>query len=129
MWLALIPAASSSSSLVPEPGISLTARWVTASSGVPASASRTADPRPPSGWWSSAITIRPRVAAAAAVRVGASTGLTEGRRAGGVAGIQHRGAVDGAHHGQVLQRHLRRAVSADLHPRVRADQADAGPGD
>ena len=51
MWLALMPAASSSSLLVPDPGISRTARWATDTSARPApvSASSTAEPRPPSG--------------------------------------------------------------------------------
>ena len=35
-------------------------------------------------------------------------------------------ALNGAHHGQVLQRHLRGAIGADLDARVRADQADVG---
>ena len=49
---ALMPAASSSSWLVPEPGISRTARCATRKSNRPASASAssTAEPRPPSGW-------------------------------------------------------------------------------
>lgn len=49
---ALMPAASSSSWLVPEPGISRTARCATRRSTRPvsASASSTAEPRPPSGW-------------------------------------------------------------------------------
>ena len=195
---------------MPEPGISRTARWVTARSARPAPvrASRTADPRPPSGWWSSAMTSRPPVAAAAAARVAVSAGLTEyrsmtralmpsrgqlagrgqalvqgdpgadqghlviaalaqhlgpadreglprvvqhrvgapggpqvgdarpvghgqhqGGGAGRVARVQHGGAVHGAEHGQVLQRHLGRAVGADLDPGVRPGQADAGPGD
>jgi hypothetical protein len=51
MWLAVMPAAASSSLLVPEPGISRTARCATDSSARPApvSASSTAEPRPPSG--------------------------------------------------------------------------------
>ena len=171
-------------------------------------ASTTADPRPPSGWWSSARTSRPPVAAAAAVSVAVSTGLTEyrsitralmpssrklvgrgeagvkrhpgadqgylvivgrskhlaaanrerfpgvvedrigapggphirdalqvghgchqGGGAGRVAGVEDGGPVHRAHHGQVLQRHLGGAVGTDLHAGVRADQADAGPGD
>ena len=44
------------------------------------------------------------------------------RGAGGVAGVQHGGAVHGPHHRQVLQRHLRRAVRADLDAGVGAGQ-------
>ena len=42
-------------------------------------ASATAEPTPPSGWWSSATTIRPPVASAAATSVSMSIGLTEYR--------------------------------------------------
>ena len=74
-----MPAAASSSSLVPEPGISRTARWVIHSfcGPAPSRVSFTAEPSPPSGWWSSATTMRPFVTAAAATRVSVSTGLME----------------------------------------------------
>ena len=62
-----------------------------------------------------------------AVEVG--HGLCQRGGAGRVAGVQDGGAVDRAQHGQVLQRHLGRAVGADLDAGVRADQADVGLGD
>ena len=44
--------------------------------------------------------------------------------ADGVARIQNRAADDRAHHRQIFQRHLRRAVLADAHADVRADELD-----
>ena len=44
----------------------------------------------------------------------------------GVAWVEHCRAVDRAHRGQVLERHLRRPVLADLDACVRADQPDVG---
>ena len=51
------------------------------------------------------------------------------RRAGAVARVEHGRPVHGPHHRQVLERHLRRAVGADLHPRVRARQPQVDAGD
>ena len=78
MCSASIPAAASSSAGLPEPGISRTASRTTRAGVSPSeSASSTASPIPPSGQWSSTVTIRPPVASAAARSVSASTGLTE----------------------------------------------------
>ncbi len=63
---------------MPEPGSSRGARIVTRGrSSASANAASTASPRPPSGQWSSAVTIRPPVASAAARNVSTSIGLTE----------------------------------------------------
>ena len=64
-------AACSSSSGVPESGISRTASLCTGGrSSASASASSTASPRPPSGQWSSTVTIAPHSRAAARTRLG-----------------------------------------------------------
>ena len=47
-------------------------------------------------------------------------------RAHGVARIQHHAPGNRAHHGDVFQCHLRRAVLADAHPDVRADELEIG---
>ena len=75
MWLALMPASSISCSGVAEPGIWCTASLSTrgsvplgACASVPAKASSTASPRPPSGQWSSTTTSCPPVSCAACVQ-------------------------------------------------------------
>jgi hypothetical protein len=68
-----------SSAPVPKPGMPLTARCAIWKLICPFdnTLSVTADPSPPSEWWSSATTIRPEMAAAAAEMVAAAIDLTE----------------------------------------------------
>ncbi|CAM02602.1 hypothetical protein SACE_3327 [Saccharopolyspora erythraea NRRL 2338] len=76
---ASMPACCSSSAGLPEPGRAWTASLRTGTRlSVAARTSSTASPRPPSGQWSSTVTMPP-VCAAASRRVTESTGLTEYR--------------------------------------------------
>ena len=72
-----MPAWASSSAGVPEVGITRTASvTIRGRELLSANTSSTASPIPPSGWWSSTVTITP-VASAASIKVCSSIGLTE----------------------------------------------------